>query len=129
MKAMVVRTANASLVAEDRPLPEPGRGEVRIRVPACGVCHSDQSVTAGLWPGLHLPRVPGHEIAGVVDAVGDGVTRLRRGQRVGVGWHGGHDGTCRACLDGKFIHCEAARITGVTMDGGYAEYVVAPAVA
>jgi alcohol dehydrogenase/propanol-preferring alcohol dehydrogenase len=129
MKAMVVRTANASLVAEDRPLPEPGRGEVRIRVHACGVCHSDQFVTAGLWPGLQLPRVPGHEIAGVVDAVGDGVTRLRRGDRVGVGWHGGHDGTCRACLDGKFIHCEAVRITGVTMDGGYAEYVVAPAVA
>jgi D-arabinose 1-dehydrogenase-like Zn-dependent alcohol dehydrogenase len=129
MKSMVVHTANAPLVSEERSIPDPGRGEVRIRVHACGVCHSDHFVTAGLWPGLALPRVPGHEIAGVVDAVGEGVTRLRRGDRVGVGWHGGHDGTCRACLDGKFLFCETARITGVTMDGGYAEHVVAPAVA
>jgi len=129
MKAMVVRAANAPLVAEERSLPEPGRGEVRIRVHACGVCHSDQFVAAGLWPGLVLPRVPGHEIAGVVDAVGEGVTRWRRGDRVGVGWHGGHDGTCRACLDGQFIQCETARITGITQDGGYAEHVIVPAVA
>jgi propanol-preferring alcohol dehydrogenase len=129
MKAMVVRAAKQPLVAEDRPLPEPGAGEVRIRVHACGVCHSDHFVTAGLWPGLVLPRIPGHEVAGVIDAVGPGVATLRRGDRVGVGWHGGHDGTCRPCLEGKFIHCNAARITGVTMDGGYAEMLIAPAVA
>ena len=129
MKAMVVRAARQPLVPEERALPEPGRGEVRIRVHACGVCHSDQFVTGGLWPGLALPRVPGHEVAGVIDAVGEGVTSLRRGQRVGVGWHGGHDGTCRACLQGKFIQCATARITGITMDGGYAEALVVPAVA
>jgi D-arabinose 1-dehydrogenase-like Zn-dependent alcohol dehydrogenase len=129
MKAMVVRAARRPLVAEERPLPEPGAGQVRIRVHACGVCHSDHFVTEGLWPGLVLPRVPGHEVAGVVDAVGAGVASLRRGDRVGVGWHGGHDGSCRACLEGSFIHCEAARITGVTMDGGYAEALIAPAVA
>src|SRR5262245_51874895 len=129
MKALVVRTARAPLVSEERRLPEPGPGEVRIRVHACGVCHSDRFVTEGLWPGLVLPRVPGHEVAGVIDTVGEGVKSLQRGARVGVGWHGGHDGTCRACLQGKFIHCEAARITGVTTDGGYAEALIAPAVA
>ena len=129
MKAMVVRAAREPIVREERPLPEPGRGQVRIRVHACGVCHSDSFVTEGLWPGLALPRIPGHEVAGVVDAVGEGVTTLRRGDRVGVGWHGGHDGTCRACLEGKFIHCAQGLITGVTMDGGYAEALIAPAVA
>ncbi len=127
MKAMVVRAANQPFVAEERAVPEPGRGEVRVRVHACGVCHSDQFVTTGGWPGLKLPRVPGHEIAGVLDAVGEGVTRMRRGDRVGVGWHGGQDGTCRACLDGRFIHCEAGLITGITSDGGYAEMMIAPA--
>jgi len=129
MKAMVVRAAREPIVREERALPEPGRGQVRIRVHACGVCHSDSFVTEGLWPGLTLPRIPGHEVAGVVDAVGEGVTTLRRGDRVGVGWHGGHDGTCRACLEGKFIHCAQAQITGVTSDGGYAEALIAPAVA
>ena len=129
MKAMVVRAAREPLVSEQRAVPEPARGEVRIRVHACGVCHSDSFVTEGLWPGLALPRIPGHEVAGVIDAVGEGVTSFRRGDRVGVGWHGGHDGTCRACLQGKFIHCEAGRVTGVTMDGGYAEALVAPAIA
>lgn len=129
MKAMVVRSPRQPLVAEDRDIPEPGRAEVRIRVHACGVCHSDQFVTEGLWPGLQLPRIPGHEIAGVIDAVGDGVSGLRIGDRVGVGWHGGHDGTCMACLNGKFIHCDNARVTGITTDGGYAERMIAPAVA
>jgi len=129
MKAMVVRTARQPLVGEDREMPRPDRGEVRIRVHACGVCHSDQFVTEGLWPGLQLPRVPGHEVAGVIDAVGDGVSTLRIGDRVGVGWHGGHDGTCPACLKGKFIHCNKARVTGVTVDGGYAEFLIAPEVA
>jgi len=129
MKAMVVRKAREPLACEERPLPEPGRGQVRIRVHACGVCHSDSFVTEGLWPGLRLPRIPGHEVAGVIDAVGEGVTTLQRGDRVGVGWHGGHDGTCRACLQGKFIQCEAGLVTGVTTDGGYAEALLAPAVA
>jgi propanol-preferring alcohol dehydrogenase len=129
MKAMVVRTARQPFVAEERELVQPGRGEVRVRVHACGVCHSDHFVTEGLWPGLQLPRIPGHEIAGVVDALGDEVTTLRVGERVGVGWHGGHDGTCWACLNGKFIHCDNVRVTGVTTDGGYAEYMIAPAVA
>jgi D-arabinose 1-dehydrogenase-like Zn-dependent alcohol dehydrogenase len=129
MLAMVVVAANQPLVEEQRPIPEPRRGEVRVRVHACGVCHSDLFVTQGLWPGLRFPRVTGHEVAGVIDAIGEGVTRWERGARVGVGWHGGHDGTCRACLRGRFIHCENAQITGFTSDGGYGEYMIAPAIA
>jgi D-arabinose 1-dehydrogenase-like Zn-dependent alcohol dehydrogenase len=129
MHTMVVVEANAPLRSEDRPLPQPGRGEVRIAVRACGVCHSDSFVTQGLWPGLKLPRVPGHEVTGVIDAVGDGVTRLAPGDRVGVGWHGGHDGSCPACLRGRFLNCEQGRVTGVTVDGGYAEAMTIPAVA
>jgi len=129
MKAMVVRAPNEALVLEEREVPEPGPGEVRVKVEACGICHSDRFVTEGLWPGLELPRVPGHEVVGVVDALGEGVEHLSVGARVGLGWHGGHDGTCPACLRGKFIHCENARITGLTIDGGYGEYLVAPGVA
>lgn len=129
MKAMVVPAAGEPLEMQDLPVPEPGRGEVRVKVHACGVCHSDLFVTENLWPGLQFPRIPGHEVAGVVDAVGEGVTQLKSGDRVGLGWHGGHDGSCDACLRGKFIHCENAQITGLSMHGGYAEYVVAPAVA
>jgi D-arabinose 1-dehydrogenase-like Zn-dependent alcohol dehydrogenase len=129
MKSMVVRSPKAPLVLENRPIPEPGRGEVRIRVHACGVCHSDTFVTDGLWPGLQLPRVPGHEVAGVLDAAGEAVTRFRVGDRVGLGWHGGHDGTCDACLRGKFIHCRNGRVTGIAYDGGYGEYVIAPEIA
>ena len=128
MKAMVVRAAGR-LVLEERPVPQPGRGQVRIRVHACGVCHSDHFVTDALWPGLALPRVPGHEVAGVVDAVGPDAARLRVGDRVGIGWHGGHDGTCDPCLKGWFLACRAAGITGITFDGGYGEYVIAPEVA
>jgi len=129
MKAMVVKSAGAGPVREERGVPEPGRGEVRVRVHACGLCYSDHLVVDAVWPGLELPRVPGHEIAGVVDAVGEGVDHVRAGDRVGIGWHGGHDGTCPACLKGKSLFCENGQITGITMDGGYAEYVVAPAVA
>lgn len=129
MKTMVTHKAKQPLVAEDREIPRPGRGEVCIRVHACGVCHSDLFVTDGLWPGLQLPRVPGHEVAGVIHAVGDGVATLKVGDRVGVGWHGGHDGTCPACLRGKFIHCSSGRVTGVTVDGGYTEFMTAPEVA
>jgi len=129
MQAMVVRSARQPLVAEERNIPQPGSREICVRVHACGVCHSDQFVTEGLWPGLQLPRVPGHEVAGVIHAVGEGVSTLRIGDRVGVGWHGGHDGTCPACLNGKFIHCANAKVTGITSDGGYAEFMIAPEVA
>lgn len=129
MKVMAVREAGKGFSLEDRPVPVPGRGEVRIRVHACGVCHSDHFVADGLWPGLSLPRVPGHEIAGVVDAVGEGAEQFHKGDRVGVGWHGGHDGTCDACLRGQLIHCVNGKVTGISSDGGYADYVVAPAVA
>ena len=103
MESMVVRSANEPLVPEDRALPEPGPGQVRVRVHACGICHSDQFVTHALWPDLELPRVPGHEVAGVVDALGEGVDHVKVGDRVGLGWHGGHDGTCDVCLTGRFI--------------------------
>ena len=129
MRSMVVRTPGSPLVLEDREPPRPLRGQLRIRVHACGVCHSDHFVTDGLWPGLELPRVPGHEVAGVVDALGEGVEEFRVGDRVGLGWHGGHDGTCDICLTGRFIHCRNSRITGISFDGGYQEYLVAPAVA
>jgi len=129
MKAMVVRAAKQPIVQEEREMPVPRRGEVRIKVHACGVCHSDLFVFDGLWPGLQLPRVPGHELAGVVDAVGEGVAMFAVGDRVGVGWHGGHDSSCDECLRGHFLQCARAQITGVTVDGGYTEYMVAPAVA
>jgi alcohol dehydrogenase/propanol-preferring alcohol dehydrogenase len=129
MKSMVVRSPGSALQAEERKLPQPARGQIRIKVHACGVCHSDHFVTDALWPGLELPRVPGHEVAGVVDALGEGVEQFRVGDRVGLGWHGGHDGTCEACLGGRFIHCRNARITGISFDGGYQEHLVVPAVA
>jgi len=129
MKSMVVRSPQSPLVHEERDRPRPGYGQIRLKVHACGVCHSDYLVTDGLWPGLKLPRVPGHEVAGVVDAMGEGVERFRAGDRVGLGWHGGHDGTCDVCLTGRFIHCRNALITGISFDGGYEEYLVAPAVA
>ena len=129
MKAAVVRAAGAPFAFEDRPVPEPGPGEIRLRVRACGLCHSDHFVKDALWPELELPRVPGHEVAGEVDALGDGAARFAVGDRVGIGWHGGHDGTCPACLRGRFVFCESGQITGLTRDGGYAEYLVAPEVA
>jgi propanol-preferring alcohol dehydrogenase len=100
---------------------------VRIKVEACGVCHSDAIVKGGRYPGLTLPRVPGHEIAGRIDAVGAGVTAWIAGDRVGVGWHGGHCFVCDACRRGLFLNCERAKVTGISHDGGYAEYVVVPA--
>ena len=110
-----------------RETPEPGAGEVRIRVLACGVCHSDVLTKEGLWPGIQYPRVPGHEVAGVVDKVGDGVGEWEVGQRVGVGWHGGHDGTCRECRRGDFRNCRNAKVCGISYDGGYQQYMIAPA--
>lgn len=114
----------------EREIPSPGPGQVRIRVQACGICHSDSLVKDGLWPNVHYPRVPGHEVVGVVDAVGSGITQWKTGQRVGVGWHGGHCGTCQNCRRGDFFGCTVAlQVTGISFDGGYADFMVAPAVA
>ena len=114
----------------ERPIPKPASGQVRIKIQACGICHSDALVKEGHWPGLHYPRVPGHEAVGVVDAVGAGVAQWQPGQRVGVGWHGGHCGYCDACRNGDFFACHVAlQTTGISFDGGYAEYMVAPAIA
>jgi D-arabinose 1-dehydrogenase-like Zn-dependent alcohol dehydrogenase len=129
MKAMVVREAGKGFAPEERETREPGPGEVRVDVHACGVCHSDKYVVEALWPALQLPRVPGHEVAGVVGAVGAGVQRLKVGDRVGIGWHGFHDGTCAPCLRGHYLNCANHKITGISLDGGYAESMLAPEVA
>lgn len=127
MKAVQVSKPGGQFELVERPIPEPGRGQVRIKVEACGICHSDVVVKDGLWPGLQYPRVPGHEIAGRVDAVGTDVANWKAGQRVGVGWHGGHCFTCDPCRRGDFILCRFAKITSISFDGGYAEYMIAPA--
>ena len=111
----------------ERDIPEPGPGQVRVKVEACGICHSDELVKEGFWPGLQYPRVPGHEIAGSVDAPGAGVTTWKKSDRVGVGWHGGHDFVCEPCRRGDFNMCVHRKVTGIDYDGGYAEYVIAPA--
>ena len=127
MKAAQVTGAEGLLEIVEREIPEPGVGQVRIKVQACGVCHSDALVVEGSWPGISYPRVPGHEVAGIVDAVGSGVLEWRVGQRVGVGWHGGHDGTCRECRRGDFRNCRNQKIPGISYDGGYQEFMLAPA--
>ena len=108
-------------------MPNPGAGTVRIKVQACGICHSDSLVKEGTYPGIDYPRVPGHEVAGVIDAVGPGVAGWSPGQRVGVGWHGGYCGRCEPCRRGDLFGCVTGQITGLTFDGGYAEYLIAPA--
>jgi D-arabinose 1-dehydrogenase-like Zn-dependent alcohol dehydrogenase len=125
--AQIARPGGAFEIVQ-REIPQPGAGQVRIKVQACGICHSDALVKEGHWPGLQYPRVPGHEVVGVVDAVGAGVSQLKPGQRVGVGWHGGHCGLCDACRRGDFFGCSLAPITGFMYDGGYAEYMVAAAI-
>src|SRR5215468_6410228 len=127
MKAVQVTKAGGDFELVERPIPEPERNQVRIKVDACGVCHSDVMVKDGLWPGLAYPRIPGHEIAGRVDRVGADVTIWKTGQRVGVGWHGGHCFTCDPCRRGDFILCRFEKITSLSFDGGYAEYMIAPA--
>ena len=127
MKVVQVSKAGGNFEIVERNIPEPGRNQVRIKVEACGICHSDQLVKEGYWPGIQYPRVPGHEIAGRIDAVGGGVSNWKPGQRVGVGWHGGHDFTCNACRRGDFINCQNEQITGISYDGGYQEYMLAPA--
>ena len=127
MKVVQVSKAGGNFELVERNIPEPGRNQVRIKVEACGICHSDQLVKEGYWPGIQYPRVPGHEIAGRIDAVGGDVSNWKPGQRVGVGWHGGHDFTCIACRRGDFINCQNEQITGISYDGGYQEYMLAPA--
>src|ERR1700693_2479669 len=127
MKAVQVSQAGAAFEIVEREIPQPGPGQVRIKVEACGICHSDALVKEGHWPGIQYPRVPGHEIAGRIDAIGADVTLWKPGQRVGVGWHGGHCFQCDACRRGDFALCQFGKITAITFDGGYAEYVVVPA--
>ena len=127
MKAVQISKPKGNFEIVERPVPQPGRGQVRIKVEACGICHSDALVKEGLWPGLQYPRVPGHEIAGRIDAVGADVTQWKPGQRVGVGWHGGHCFQCDPCRRGDFVLCQFEKITAISFDGGYAEYMVAPA--
>ncbi len=110
----------------EREIPEPRPNEVRIKVQACGVCHSDVLTKEGLWPGIEFPRIPGHEVVGIVDRVGTGVSEWKVGQRVGVGWHGGHDGTCPECRRGDFVHCRNQKVSGISYDGGYQQYMLAP---
>src|SRR5256885_8628252 len=126
MKVVQVPKAGADFELVEREIPQPGPGQVRIRVQACGVCHSDMLTKEGVWPGIVYPRVPGHEVAGVIDAAGMGATDWPKGQRVGVGWHGGQDGTCLACRRGDFVNCANLKVTGFSYDGGYQEYMIAP---
>jgi D-arabinose 1-dehydrogenase-like Zn-dependent alcohol dehydrogenase len=127
MRVVQVSRPNGPFEIVERQVPEPGAGAVRIKVEACGVCHSDSFVKEGTFPGIQYPRVPGHEVAGVIDAVGPGVAGWTPGQRVGVGWNGGHCGYCEHCRRGDFFACVRGQVTGITFDGGYAEYLVAPA--
>ncbi len=129
MRAVEVRSPNGPLEMVEREVPAPGPGEVLIKVQACGICHSDSLTKEGAWPGLQYPRVPGHEIAGVIDTLGAGVKGWRIGERVGVGWHGGHCGHCANCRRGDFVVCLNAQVPGISYDGGYADYLVAPDVA
>jgi D-arabinose 1-dehydrogenase-like Zn-dependent alcohol dehydrogenase len=128
MSAVQVRNANGPFELVEREVPESPLGHIRVKVQACGVCHSDSLTREGLWPGIAYPRVPGHEVAGIIDAVGTGVAGWRVGQRVGVGWHGGHCGYCDSCRRGDFVTCRvAAQVPGITYDGGYADYMIVPA--
>jgi D-arabinose 1-dehydrogenase-like Zn-dependent alcohol dehydrogenase len=127
MKAAQISKPGGDWEMVQRDIPEPGVGQVRVKVEACGICHSDMLVKEGLWPGLQFPRVPGHEIAGRVDALGGNVMEWKKGQRVGVGWHGGHCFVCAQCRKGDFAMCVNRKITGIDFDGGYAEYMIAPA--
>jgi D-arabinose 1-dehydrogenase-like Zn-dependent alcohol dehydrogenase len=127
MRVAQVARPGGSFEIVDRPMPEPGAGEVRIRVEACGICHSDSVTQLALFPGIELPRVPGHEVIGRIDSVGAAVVGWSGGDRVGVGWHGGQCGLCANCRRGDFFACQTfRRITGVTADGGYGEYMLAP---
>jgi len=129
MKAAQINKPGGKWELVERDIPQPGAGQVRVKVEACGICHSDALIKDGVWPGLQYPRVPGHEVVGRLDALGSGVTGWKNGQRVGVGWHGGHCFHCEQCRRGDFAMCVNRKITGIDFDGGYAEYMVAPAAA
>jgi len=126
MKVAQIPKPGGDFEIVEREIPMPAAGQVRIKVQACGVCHSDVITKEGLWPGIQYPRVPGHEVAGIIDEVGSGVTAWKMGQRVGVGWHGGQDNTCRECRRGDFRNCRNLKIPGISYDGGYQPYMVAP---
>ncbi|MGH9730922.1 MAG: alcohol dehydrogenase catalytic domain-containing protein, partial [Candidatus Acidiferrales bacterium] len=126
MKAVQIPKAGADFEIVEREIPKPAAEHVRIKVQACGICHSDMLTKEGAWPGIQYPRVPGHEIAGVIDELGEGVSEWKKGQRVGVGWHGGQDNTCPSCRRGDFRNCRNEKITGISYDGGYQQYMVAP---
>jgi len=127
MRVAQISRPNGPLETVERQIPDPGAGWVRIRVQACGICHSDALVKEGTYPGIQYPRVPGHEVAGVIDSVGTGVAGWQPGQRVGVGWNGGYCGHCEQCRRGELFACVTGQVTGITYDGGYAEYMLAPA--
>jgi D-arabinose 1-dehydrogenase-like Zn-dependent alcohol dehydrogenase len=128
MRVVQVTQPKGPFELKQRDIPSPGPGAVRIKVQACGICHSDMYTKDGLWPGIQFPRVPGHEVAGVIDALGDGVNGWTVAQRVGVGWHGGHCGYCDACRRGEFVTCQVKNtVTGISIDGGYADYMIAHA--
>jgi len=126
MKVVQVPKPGADFEVVEREIPNPPAGHVRIKVQACGVCHSDSITKEGYFPGIQYPRVPGHEVAGVIDDLGAGVTGWKKGQKVGVGWHGGQDNTCIHCRRGDFGNCQNLKICGISYDGGYAEYMIAP---
>jgi D-arabinose 1-dehydrogenase-like Zn-dependent alcohol dehydrogenase len=126
MKAAQIPRPGADFEIVEREIPKPGAGQVLIKVKACGVCHSDVLTKEGAWPGIQYPRVPGHEVAGIVYELGAGVSEWKAGQRVGVGWHGGQDGTCLSCRRGDFRNCRNLKIPGISYDGGYQQYMVAP---
>jgi D-arabinose 1-dehydrogenase-like Zn-dependent alcohol dehydrogenase len=129
MRVVQVPKAKGAFEIVERDIPEPGEGQVRVKVQACGVCHSDVVTKEGSFPGIQYPRVPGHEVAGVIDTLGAGVEEWKAGDRVGIGWHGGHCGHCDSCRRGDFMTCSNFQIPGISYDGGYEEYMVAPAVA
>ncbi len=126
MKCAQIPKPGADFQIVEREIPKPGAGQVLIKVQACGVCHSDQLTKDGQWPGIQYPRVPGHEVAGVIEEVGPGVSAWTKGQRVGVGWHGGQDNTCPSCRRGDFSNCQNVKVPGISYDGGYQEYMLAP---
>jgi len=129
MKVAQIARPGADFEVIEREISRPGPGQVRVKVQACGVCHSDVLTKEGAWPGIQYPRIPGHEVVGLIDEVGEGVSNWSPGRRVGVGWHGGHDGTCLSCRRGDFKNCRDLKIPGISYDGGYQEYMVAPVTA
>jgi len=126
MKVAQVPRPGGEFEIVEREVPDPGPGQVRIKVQACGICHSDAFTKDGSWPGIQYPRVPGHEVAGIIDELGSGVTTWKKGQRVGVGWHGGRDNTCPSCRRGDFRNCQNLQVPGISYDGGYQQYMIAP---